>query len=424
MITIGGARRRTKALDAEPGFKYMELVDEATRRGIDHTGKIKEELAKLLSVPNLEHSDVRGGIPGILFHRNLVVKFVTGLYLFVQDFDTGRVLMEKDLKGIQVIGVTSDGTLISLIWADNEVEELALITADELLGLGIEPGEVRTISTPVNHFSRYHEVLGNKLVYTSRLDPDSVDVFDLKTQEKTHLFTGEVLDMCWKDNFVLINWLSESDSSNEVTVPAYPYPAEEIKTSNYTLFNVENGKRIWEVKRHYIPYTTKSHIFFLLPGRPYPTQFAMRDTGGTAYLYSLVKKKWHCTFITHDCSDFGVSKGRLLVSSNNWIEVFEVAGLTRAERFFKIAIPFLSPTAKLRCEELRGGGLICQTQSEQEKEFLLDLDFETIDNVRGSRGKFFQIPPLKAERRHFVEIIASAAKEVPTAVVEIIERFI
>src|SRR5579883_2326150 len=106
MITIG---KRTKSKEAEPGFSYGELTTEVERRNISYLGKSRDELLDLLSVPNIPHDKVKGGIPGVLIHRSLVVRVHYGIYLYVQDFDTGKVLMEKGVHGIEPIGMMTDG---------------------------------------------------------------------------------------------------------------------------------------------------------------------------------------------------------------------------------------------------------------------------------------------------------------------------
>lgn len=435
MITIGS---RTRSSLSEPGFSLGELREEAIRRGIPVKGKRAVDLSGELRVLSSPGTPESLDIPGVLYHRNIAVKSSKNHIVFY-DLDSSTKLEESGyMRGVECAGVTSTGKVLYFIRdMDGHIPEFHLASFGEVLG-----GKSTIVPTP-DHWMRIIGVVGMKLVYISDIEEGqhAVATFDLKTYEVGDLFVGRV-----RRNDFLIK-TKEDGFPDQVTEawlligteePGSKERGTKYERGSFILFDINTGKKLWEEKEE-----TFGDIgnFYLVN----PTTLVVDDQVGETPIFHLNEGKWNKIEFS-EMSWFlaaGMSRGRLLLSNGTSITVFDISGLTS----------FASPSgrdlyhpqevtdASLRITGELGDspdallelpdGRVYYYSSTTNKEFLVDVDFDTVDDVHDSEAeykpenfKYFLLPPL-GERKKFTEVIFDAAeKRIPKAVAAVIEGFI
>lgn len=418
LITVGDSASgvsRTKSCEADPGFSLAELKGEAARRGIFLEVPSRQGLLRAMCTLTVD------GIPGLLYHRKLAMgqkgENVTHMY----DLDKGEglndfVSLEGNFLGVSASGliVLYRGTYSYLVI----LKEVMVISQDDAKKF---PRKMRTIQVS----DTGAEVLGvveEKIVYreivvgrSERKGRESLKTFDLNTGNKVTLLTGTVTlrDGEFKRYSIRDNYLLIQAVYNE-----------------YTLFDVKEGKKVWKMSP---PTEVQSFGVFLVN----PKLFLINGEDNT-YIYYLGEGGWLESELrvrddplkresfSISLMAAGMSLGRLLVSDGHELFVFDTYDALDPYLLTRVSINPLGgelETTQDYIVEFPDGRILYQNTS-LEKQFLVDVDYSTLDNIQRADGNYFPLPPSKAERRRFKEVILEGSGRIPDVIADIIERFI
>lgn len=400
MITIGP---RTLAVNANPGFSILELKGEATRRGIPFTFNTpKGELLEALSSEE------------VLSHKNFGV-FMFGGNLQIIDLDSWKEPGYAGITGHEILGVNQKGQVFfSRNKAKKEEPDVMFIDVMAIDAEEIKSGDThgpRTLFTLKEPTFSPIGISGNKLVYTTKPSAAStveiLKVLDLDTGAELTFEYQELFKVSIRGEHILV-------------VSGQPY--------FFTLMTNE-GKVIWKEDPDVFGGFDFSIVFLISP-----TRIVIHE-GEILLLYAPYEGKWEGNVIGHQSDAvLGMSKGRLLVSNGLRVNVYDIEkeGHSEEERFlFSVPLDPLREEEQLvemetevesYISEMHDGRVVYSEQFSH-KTLVLDVDAMRIQSPHDYLGKVFPLPPTKADRKKFEDLIFGNAS-VPREVAGIIERFI
>lgn len=191
-----------------------------------------------------------------------------------------------------------------------------------------------------------------------------------------------------------------------------------------SLWDLEEGRIVSELStKDYIGDEVFPEVFNLLLIDL--SHFSIANTEGT-YLFTLTGKEWKMSTVERDAGKaYGVCGGRLLTVSDNYLNVYDISG-GEPVKLFDILVPlFKGDSDQILLTEMRDSRVVCVTDDHML--LIIDLERERVTKYEEHSGAedIFYLPPDETERREFQELIrGSVSSNVPSAVADIIERFI